>query len=306
MDMLPVFSQMGILFLTALLGFVGAKRGVMHEGSNETLSKVALNLTLPCSVLCSAFSGERILSNREVGSLMLMSAASAVLLILFAKLAMAAFRVPKEHRGVCEFVVLFSNGGFIGYPIMKMLFGPESVFFGAVITLIYTLMSYSYGVVLIRGRGGDSGFTLKDLLSPVAVSSVAACVIYVLDLKLPAYALDFLKFVDQATSPLSMIVIGGSMAFAKSAQLKGSWRTYCVLALRMILVPVVCWYVMMAFHVNTLVAGIFVVVFALPAAASTTMFCARYGRDQTLASASVLLSTLLSTVTIPLLCGMLF
>lgn len=306
MDMLPVFSQMGILFLTAALGFVGAKCGVMDETSNTTLSKVVLNLTLPCTVLSSAFSGERMLENTEVLGLMLMSAVSMVLLILFSKGIMALLRVPGEHRGVCEFTMLFSNGGFIGYPVLRVIFGPESVFFAAVITLIHTLLSYSYGVVLIRGREGGRGFTLKDLLSPVAVSSVMACCIYMLDLKLPAFAKDFLSFVDQGTSPFSMLIIGCAMAFTKGSHSAHSWKSYLALALKMILVPVICWYAMTLMGVDAFVAGIFAVIFALPAAASTTMFCARYGKDQSLASSAVLLSTAFSAISLPLLCGLLF
>lgn len=306
MDMMPVFSQMGILFLTAALGFVGAKGGVLNENSNETLSKAVLNLTLPCTVLCSAFSGERLLTNAQVLSLMLVSAVSIVPIILFCKGLMMVLGVPKQHRGPCEFMLLFSNGGFIGYPVLRVIFGPEAVFFSAVISLIYTLLSYSYGVVLIRGREGDRGFTLKDLLSPVSVSSIAALIIYVMKLELPDFAMSFLKFVDQGTSPFSMIVIGCAMAFTKGSQLEGSWRTYLALAIRMILVPIVMWHILTAAGMQYMAAGTFSVIFALPAAASTTMFCARYGKDQTLASTGVLLSTALSALTLPLLCGLLF
>lgn len=306
MDMMPVFSQMGILFLTAALGFLGAKWGVLNENSNETLSKAVLNLTLPCTVLCSAFSGERLLTNAQVLSLMLVSVASIVPMILLLKGLMVLFRVPKAHRGTCEFMLLFSNGGFIGYPVLRVIFGPEAVFFSAVISLVYTLLTYSYGVILIRGREGERGFTLKDLFSPVSVSAIAACVVYVLELRLPTFAMDFLKFVDQGTSPFSMIVIGCAMAFTKRSQLEGGWRTYGALAVRMVLAPVLLWYILTAIGLQYMAAGTFAVIFALPAAASTTMFCARYGKDQTLASTGVLISTALSALTLPLLCGLLF
>lgn len=302
MDMLPVFSQMGILFLTAALGFVGAKTGVMDEKSNGVLSKIVLNLTLPCTVLYSALSSDRILSNTQVLLLMLMSACSAVLLILFSKVVLFLLRIPKEQRGVSEFLLLFSNMGFIGYPILRTLFGSDSVFYAAAISMIYTLLSYSYGVVLIRGKGSGKGFTLKDVLSPMAVSSVVACVIYMLKLKVPTFLLDYLKFVDQGTSPFSMIIIGCSMGFATVKQFKGRFRTYVALLLRMIIGPVICWLLMGQFPDSSFVLGIFAVMYALPAAASTTMFCARYNRDQTLSSSAVLLSTIVSAVTLPLLC----
>lgn len=306
MDMTNVISQMGILFLTAALGYLGAKTGCMNEDSNGMLSKIVLNLTLPCTVLSAAFSGERFLTNAQVGQLMLLSCVVSGVLILVAKGLMALLRVPKDHRGVCEFLMLFSNVGFIGYPMLRTIFGQSAVFYAAVISMIHTVLSYSYGVYLIRGKEGGRGFTAKDLLSPMAVSSVAACILYVLDVELPEFCLSFLKFVDQGTSPLSMMIIGCSMAFAKRNTMKDAWRTYGALALRMILVPLACWFVLRIVTGNDLIAGIFAVIFALPSAASTTMFCARYGKDQTLASSAVLLSTAMSILTVPLLCVLIF
>ena len=306
MDMMPLFSQMAILFLTAALGFIGAKTGVMDKSANSVLSKIVLNLTLPCTVLYSALSGERILSSAEVALLMLLSAASALLLIVLAKIIMRLTGVPADQRGVCEFLLLFSNVGFIGYPILRMLFGPGSVFYAAAISMIYTLLSYSYGVILIRGKSDGKGFGLRDILSPMAVSSIVACAMYMLKLKLPDFFLDYLKFVDQATSPFSMIIIGCSMGFARAEQFRGGSRTFLALLLRMTLVPVFFWFVLSQLPGNDLVPKIFVVIFALPAAASTTMFCARYNQDQTLSSSAVLLSTVASAVTLPLLCGLLF
>ena len=306
MDMLPVFSQMGILFLTAALGFVGARTGVMDEKSNGVLSKIVLNLTLPCTVLYSALSGERTLSALQVGGLMLTSLCTAVAMIAFAKLIMWLLKVPQEQRGVCEFLLLFSNMGFIGYPILRMLFGGQAVFFAAATSMVYTLLSYSYGVILIRGRGSDGGVRLRDVLSPMAVSSIVACIIYILKLQLPAFLLDYLKFVDQGTSPFSMIIIGCSMGFAKMEQFRGGGRTYVALILRMLIMPVAAWFALSGIVADPLVAKIFVVMFALPAAASTTMFCARYGKDETLSSSAVLLSTIVSALTLPILCGLLF
>ncbi len=302
MDMLPVLSQMGILFLTAALGFLGAKTGVMDEKSNGVLSKIVLNLTLPCTVLYSALSSDRTLSNTQVLLLMLMSVCSALLLIVFAKVVMFLLRIPTEQRGVTEFLLLFSNVGFIGYPILRTVLGSDSVFYAAAISMIYTLLSYSYGVVLIRGKGSGKSFTLKDILSPMAVSSVAACIIYMLKLNVPVFVLDYLKFVDQGTSPFSMIIIGCSMGFATFKQFQGGFRTYAALLLRMLIAPVICWLLMKQLPDSTFVLQIFAVIFALPAAASTTMFCARYNRDQTLSSSAVLLSTIVSAVTLPLLC----
>ena len=97
MDMLPVVSQMGILFAAVALGFIGAKAGVLRADSNEQLSKLVLNLTLPCSVLYSAMDAEKLLSNGQILLLTLVACVTAgALVLLAAGLARQSIRYDGE------------------------------------------------------------------------------------------------------------------------------------------------------------------------------------------------------------------
>ena len=51
MDITQMISQMGILFFTASLGFVGAKVGYIPKEANRILSRIVLDIALACSVV---------------------------------------------------------------------------------------------------------------------------------------------------------------------------------------------------------------------------------------------------------------
>ena len=300
MSIVPVLSQMGLLFFVAALGFVAAKVGLMDEKANKQIAGIVLNITLPVSVLYSSFNTERTLSNSQVFVFLLISAATCLAATLFAKLVLPVCRVRPEQRSICSFEILFTNGAFIGYPFLRVMFGESAVFFGALLSMVCMIYSYTYGVYLIKGQTDRDAVRLKDVFSPVLVSSLVGLLLYLLKFSMPSYGLKLLAYVDQMTGPLSMLMIGSSMAFARFEKKKNSTGFYVAVLLRMLILPVLIKLAGKALGVNELAINIEAVLMAMPAPASTTMFCAKYDKDQALSSSGVVVSTLALVATLPI------
>lgn len=305
MDMLPVISQMGILFAAVALGFIGAKFGVLRADSNEQLSKLVLNLALPCSVLYSALDAERLLDNRQILILTLIACATAGVMVLLAAGLTRLFGISPEQRGLSKFMLIFTNSAFIGFPVLRVLFGASSIFYASIFNLAFMVLSYTYGVALIGGRE-HTHLSWRMALTPMVISSLLAYVIYMTGFHAPAFFVNALKFIDPVTSPLSLMTIGCALATQPMKGAFKAWRVHAALALRMLAFPVAYYLLMRLFIDNTVILGVTTVIVAMPAAASTTMFCAKYGGDQALASAGVFITTVLSVVSIPMLAWLLF
>ena len=305
MDMLPVVSQMGILFAAVALGFIGAKAGVLRADSNEQLSKLVLNLTLPCSVLYSAMDAEKLLSNGQILLLTLVACVTAGVMVLLAAGLARLFGIPPEQRGVSKFMMIFTNSAFIGFPVLRVLFGASSIFYASIFNLVFMVLSYTYGVALIGGRE-RTRISWRMALTPMVISSLLAYAIYLANFQAPEYVVSVLKFIDPVTSPLSLMTIGCALATQPMKGAFKAWRVHSALAVRMLAFPVAYYLLMSLFIDSSVILGVTTVIVAMPAAASTTMFCAQYGGDQALASAGVFLTTVLSVASIPLLAGLLF
>ena len=300
MDLGQMMSQMGILFFTAGLGFTGAKAGYIPKEANKILSRLVLDIALACSVVYSAASSNHPLTNAQVAQLALAAAAMAAVLIVLSKIVIGLLRIPKESAGVCEFMLIFSSSSLIGYPVIRACFGTDAMFYAAILNMVFTTLCYTYGIRLIRGKS-ESG-SWKGVLSPVIICSLLAWGIYIFDVRLPAFFVSCLGYMDQITSPLSMLIVGSTLAHAQRIRAEGFGRIFLLVALRMILTPLMAYWLLGGIFQNSMMTGIFVIFQALPAAVSTTMFCARFEKDGTVAALCVLLSTILSAVLLPLYC----
>lgn len=303
MDITQMISQMGILFFTASLGFVGAKVGYIPKEANRILSRIVLDIALACSVVYSAASSAHPLTNAQVASLALAAAGVAAVLIVLSKIFIPLFRIPREQAGICEYMLIFSSSALMGYPVIRACFGSDSVFYVAVLNMVFTTLCYTYGISLIRGKSGGNGW--RELLSPVIICSLLAWVIYVFRIQLPGLLVNCLGYMDQVTSPLSMLIVGSTLAHAERIRAEGFWRVFALVALRMIVTPLLVYLVLNNLFRNDMMTGIFVIFQALPAAVSTTMFCARFEKDGTVAALCVLLSTILCAILLPLYCTLL-
>lgn len=305
MDLSQMMSQMGILFFTAGLGFVGAKVGYIPREANRILSRLVLDMALACSVVYSAASSAHPLTNEQVGMLALAATAAAAILILLSKLGIRLLRIPAESAGVCEYMLIFSSSALMGYPVIRACFGTDAVFYAAILNMVFTTLCYTYGIRLIRGKSEKNVSPWKELISPVIVCSLLAWIIYVFRISLPDFLVRCLGYMDQITSPLSMLIVGSTLAHAQRIRVEGFWRVFLLVALRMILTPLLAYWILSGIFENRMMTGIFVIFQALPAAVSTTMFCARFDRDGTVAALCVLLSTILSAIILPLYCTLL-
>ena len=305
MDVTQMLSQMGILFFTAGLGFVGAKVGYIPREANRILSRLVLDMALACSVVYSAAASAHPLTNTQVGMLALAAAVAAAVLIVLSKVFIRLFRVPADSAGVCEYMLIFSSSALMGYPVIRACFGTDAVFYAAVLNMVFTTLCYTYGIRLIRGKSEGNESPWKELVSPVIICSLLAWGIYVFHIRLPVFLVNCLGYMDQITSPLSMLIVGSTLAHAQRIRVAGFWRVFSLVALRMVATPLLAWWVLSGLFQNSMMTGIFVIFQALPAAVSTTMFCARYEKDGTVAALCVLLSTILSAILLPLYCTLL-
>jgi len=302
MDISQMMAQMGILFFTAGLVFIGAKVGYIPREANRILSRLVLDLALACSVVYSAASSAHPLTNEQVAMLALAATVAAVVLIVLSKVFIRLFRIPAESAGVCEYMLIFSSSALMGYPVIRACFGTDAVFYAAILNMVFTTLCYTYGIRLIKGKSESGTSSWRELISPVIICSLLAWVIYVFRIELPGFLVSCLGYMDQITSPLSMLIVGSTLAHAQRIRVEGFWRVFLLVALRMIFTPLLAYVILSGIFDNSMMTGIFVIFQALPAAVSTTMFCARFEKDGTVAALCVLLSTILSAILLPLYC----
>lgn len=297
---------MAVLLIVILIGYAAAKARIFPADANRVFSQLVIYVTNPCTVLVAALGGERMLTNRQVLLLTGIAVAMYAVLIGLGAVLPRLLACPKEDRNLYHFMCVFSNMGFLGFPVVNALYGPNAVFFASIFNLVLQFVGYTYGDSLLNPNARGWRSELKNLISPIIIASVLAYICYLTDLKAPKLILNTLQLLANVTSGLSMLVIGIALSRVPLGRLFTNWRLYVINLVRLLLLPAGVYLLLRHVVDNSLMLGITVVMAGMPVATLTTLLTAKYDGNQELAAAGVFLSTLLSFVTIPLLMWIMF
>ena len=303
MDMSQIIMQMIVLFLMMGTGYFCGLKGYMDEAFSKKLSALVLDITTPAMILASVSGGAADYPKSAAFSVLGSGLVTYVVIIPLAWLIAKLVRAPKESAKLYMFMVIFSNTGYMGYPVLRAIYGEGAIFLASIFNMLFSIMAYSLGVALMSG--GKGKFSLKVLINPSLVCSVIALVIFLLDIPVPAVLGQTFDSIGSVTSPCAMMLIGSSLSLIPVRQIFTELRLYPFSLIKQIALPLIMRLVLGLFLKDPLILGVMTVLSAMPAASLCVMFANQYGNDPKLASQGVFITTMCSFVTIPLLCTML-
>ena len=299
MEISVTISQMAVLFIILAVGYGANKLKMMSAESDAILTKLVLNITIPCTILNSVMGGGDGITGGETAYFVLMSLIVYGLFFLIALPATLALRADKADRGLLCFMTVFGNVGFMGIPVIQAVFGGATAFYAALFNIPFNLLAFSVGVIMISG--GRSGVNPKKLFNPSIAFIFVAIIILITGFEVPAVIRDVIVLLGGMTTPCAMLIVGSTLAQITFRDVFSEWRLYVVTLLKLIVMPVVTWLVMRLLVTDEIMLGVLVILSGMPSAAITTMIALQHGSNERLASSGVFLATLLSGVTIPLI-----
>ena len=211
-------------------------------------------------------------------------------------------RIPIHQRGLYMFMTVFSNIGFMGFPVMKAIFGNEAVFYTAIFNMIFNFLVFTLGIVLINyGTTNQFKLKAKNLLSPGIISSLVAVIIYFSQIKMPTVLGSTFEMVGSITTPVAMMLIGSTLASINIKEVFTEFRIYPYTIIKQLLIPFIAYPILHYFISSPLVLGVALINLAMPVGNSAVLFANEYDGDVDLAAKSVFITTLISVFTIPLI-----
>ncbi|MFO7153771.1 MAG: AEC family transporter [Caldicoprobacter oshimai] len=293
-----IISQIAVLFLIIVFGFFARKRNIISGDMTKKLSELILQVTQPLLIITSFnfdLSKEML---RNVGLIFLLSSGIHMFSMMVGWLLY--FRYPYKIKSVLKYVTVFSNCGFMGFPVLESIFGSIGVFYGSIYVIPFNILTLSYGVMVFTGKNNKD--TLKKILiHPVIISVAVGMILFLLQLRLPAPLYNAASMVGSMTSPLSMLIVGALLANMPIKKMFLGFPVYYGSVVRLIFLPVLVLAVLRFFALPDDILRTCVILTAMPAAVNTVIFAEKYGGDAELASRFVGISTMLSVVTIPLI-----
>lgn len=305
MDIQALFEKMVVLFTILFAGFFCGKAGIMDVESNKSLSRLVANLTNPMLVLASVMTDERLLSPAEVLQVTLLAAGCYAFLIASSLLLPRLLHLNARESGPYRFFYIFSNIGFMGYPLVRAMFGEGAMFHLTIFVLFFQLVCWSYGAQTISGEGRFR-LSWRILKTPCVLSALLAYAIYLSGVHIPRIVADVVKTTGEITSPLAMLILGCALSQCSLRDVFGRPKLYLLALIKLIVVPLAAFFVLRTFIKDPLLLSLTTVVLAMPAATNATILTYQNHGDDRLAASGVFLTTLLSVASVPGLMLLLF
>lgn len=296
-NFITVALQVLSLFIMIAVGFTLGKTRLMTESSTTTVSNIILYVATPAAIL-QAFVSEGRTTEKTVNLALiaLFAILAHVIGIFVAKLLIRNKNI--DTAAVLRFGVIFSNCGYMSFPLQKALLGDIGVFYGAMYVAVFNIFMWSYGVALM---GKNEKFSVKKaLLSPSVVATAVSVVLYLLELRMPAVLGTALSALASLNTPLPMIIIGYYLSTSSLISAFTDKRIYLTSALRLVIMPAAMLGILLLFGVRGVPLIACTVAASAPVAAAGTMFSIKFGRDTMCSVNQVTLTTLLSIITMPL------
>jgi len=219
---------------------------------------------------------------------------SVLALLSFAAVGWVALRLMKLP--VRDFLpaLTFPNNGNAGLSLCLFAFGPPGLAMGIVFFTICSVANFSFGQAIAAGR-----LSARELLRiPVVYAVVVAALGKYFDLVPPAWAMRSLDTAGGIAIPLMLLMLGVSLASLKVSDLAVAAKlTFLRLGLGMAVGLGLVW----LFDLDGVARGTMLIQCAMPVAVINFVFATRHGRDAPAVAGLVVVSTLLSFATLPLL-----
>ena len=297
MNFFDVLAEMLVILFAIAAGYGANRLGYLGGETDQKLSKLILNITMPAMIVAAVITGEELPEISVILSILEVGVVFYVLEFAFVLTVPKLLPGTAGQKGVYRYTLAFPNVGFIGYPVAVALYGDGALFYAAILALPFNLLSYSLGPLMLAGAGR---FRWRQLLSPCIVASVLGLVLALTRLRPPAMVGEMLDFVGSITVPLSLLVVGSLLAHMSPGKVLRSPKLWVLSVLRLLVMPALLCLVLRGMHIEAMVLGIAVSQMGMPVAVNGTLLSMEYGGDTEAMAQVTFMTTVLSIVTIPL------
>ncbi|MEM9970871.1 MAG: AEC family transporter [Pseudomonadota bacterium] len=299
--MLDIFLKTLPFFAIIGLGYVSGRTRFFTAEATAYLTKFVFYFALSAMLFLFA-------ATLDMGEVLDWNFIAAYFSATMAVYVVATIVAYARGRNTAEAAVeaqcaVIGNVGFLGIPMLALLLGEAAIAQIIIVLSVDLIVFGSLIVILITGsRDGRMSLGILRtvglglLKNPMIVSIAAGLIWSRFDLPVPTPVEEFLSILGAAATPGALFAIGASLATAAATRM-GDAVTISVFKL-LIHPAAVAIAALMIFPVEPYAAGVMIAAASLPVAGNVYILAEHYGVAPTRVSASILLSTAVSIITV--------
>ncbi len=295
---LTVLGQIISMFLMCVVGFALFKLKLFTEKGIKEMTVLLLKVVTPL-ILISSFQRE---FEKEVFAEWLWAfVASAVCYGIFILLASIFYR-DKSKNGFAEsrMAVVLPNNGFMAFPLVLALVGSNyGIFLASANVIIFNILLWTYGVKMLKP---DEKLSAKSILTnPGLIGVVIGLILFISPVKLPQPVFNAVDAIGSLNTPVAMIILGALVAQTDFKKAFKSIKFYKLSAIKLIIAPIIMMIIYAVLPLPKMVQLVAFVGAVTPSATGVGMLSRLFDGDYKFATSAVVITTLFSALTMPLM-----
>ena len=302
MDIMKILMQMIQLFSLMAVGYGLYHAKIFDEVLNKKLTSFLLNVTMPSMIIASVLSQQKTQGLSQIAIVFIIGILTYILLPVVGYVMAKIMKTPDDQIGLYIFMNVFSNVGFMGYPVMNAIYGEQSVLYTSIFNMLFNIFLYTIGRPLMTFGGHDKvKLNLKTFMTPGILASAFAIICYFTGFSLPDVMISTLDMIGDMTTPIAMLIIGSTLATMPLKEVFNEKRVYLFTLIKQIIFPILMYPLLNMFINDPLILGVTLIMLSMPVGNSAVLFANEYGGNASIAAKNIFMTTLLSVLTIPLI-----
>ena len=299
-----LLQQMGILFVYMMIGYVACKKEYFDQEFGKKLSWLVVNVANPMLAISAVVNNEEQIAKKDFYVTVLLAICFYAFFLILAQILPRLIGVQKSDIGVYKMMTTFNNIGFMGFPVIAAAYGNGALIYAVPFSIMFNILCYTWGIQTLCG-GGEKG-NWKRIVNTGTISGIISIVLFFMQIPVPKMICSLSAGLSNLTGPLSMLVIGISIAAMELKDLFTDVKLLKFAFIKLLVVPVAAMLLVCQVIDNQLICEVFLVMMATPAASMCAMLSQQYGGNYELAAKGVALTTILSVVTMPIVSEIVF
>jgi predicted permease len=284
-DLLPIFIIAGAGF--ALARWLNA--------SATTLTHVVFYALLPCFAFRLLIS--TIATGRQFAQMIVLAVLVMIAMAAVGAMTSMALRLSRTEASAFLLVVMFSNGGNYGLPVVSFAFGEEALSYGTVFFLTGSVLANTVGAFMAAAGRRTVRASLASVLKiPALYGIAAALIVLATGANVPTPILRPVTMLSDAALPLMILVLGMQLERAQRPTRPG--LVFVAVFVSLLVAPLIALGLSSLLNVTGPARQAVVVLSSMPVAVLTTVLALEFDTSPEFVTSAVFLSTVLSPLTL--------
>lgn len=288
-------SMVSAVVPVMLIILVGLLAGSTLSIQIQTLSQLTLYILYPAIILDSFYQTD--ISFDSAKSLLIGYVVTYCLIYISIRLFSKLGSLPSATRTAFIASVLFPNNGNMGLPIITFALGDTGLKIAIIYMICSSILMFCIGPILLQGKTVIYGIR-RALELPLVWSIIIGVSLRISSLTIPTPLYAGIHKLGEAAIPMALVLLGIQLG---QTRWQFGIKELISVVMRLLLAPLIAYIVGTNLHLDSLNLQVLVLQTGMPTAVSSVVLINEFDGDTNFVARTIIMSTLISFITIPLL-----